>query len=140
MRMQASMISLSQMPRSILAINELKKNKLPYISCFTDPTAGGITASFAMLGDIHFAEPGCLIAFAGKRVIKATVKEELSADFQTSEFCEKHGFIDKIVHRKDLRKDIGNILSILLKRKSEVTSESLNETSENIEPFTKAAS
>ena len=93
-----------------------------------------------MLGDIHFAEPGCLIALAGKRVIQATVKEELSADFQTSEFCEKHGFVDKIVHRKDLRKDIGNILSILLKKQSEVTSGSLNETSENIEPFTKAAS
>ena len=73
-------------------------------------------------------------------MIQATVKEELSTDFQTSEFCEKHGFVDRIVHRKDLRKDIINILSILLKRQSEVNSESLNETSENIEPFTKAAS
>ena len=139
-RMFESPIALANMTRTTLAINELKKNNLPYIVCFVDPCAGGITASFAMLGDIHFAEPGCLIAFAGKRVIKATVKEELSADFQTSEFCEKHGFVDKIVHRKDLRKEICNILSILLKRKSEVTSESLNETSDNIEPFTKAAS
>ena len=135
-----SPIALAGMTRTTLAINELKKNKLPYIVCFTDPTAGGITASFAMLGDIHFAEPGCLIAFAGKRVIQATVKEELSADFQTSEFCEKHGFVDRIVPRKDLRKDISNILSILLKRKSGVNSESLNESSENIEPITKAAS
>ena len=139
-RMFESPIALAGMTRTTLAINELKKNKLPYIVCFTDPTAGGITASFAMLGDIHFAEPGCLIAFAGKRVIQATVKEELSADFQTSEFCEKHGFVDRIVARKDLRKDISNILSILLKRKSGVNSESLNESSENIEPITKAAS
>ena len=139
-RMFESPIALANMTRTTLAINELKKNNLPYIVCFTDPTAGGITASFAMLGDIHFAEPGCLIAFAGKRVIQATVKEELSADFQTSEFCEKHGFVDRIVLRKDLRKDISNILSILLKRKSGVNSESLNESSENIEPITKAAS
>ena len=139
-RMFESPIALAGMTRTTLAINELKKNKLPYISCFTDPTAGGITASFAMLGDIHFAEPGCLIAFAGKRVIQATVKEELSSDFQTSEFCEKHGFVDRIVHRKDIRRDISNILSILLKKQSEVNSENLNETSENIKPFTKAAS
>ena len=139
-RMFESPIALAGMTRTTLAINEIKKNKLPYIVCFTDPTAGGITASFAMLGDIHFAEPGCLIAFAGKRVIQATVKEELSSDFQTSEFCEKHGFVDRIVHRKDLRKDIGNILSILLKRQSGINSESLNETSENIETYTKAAS
>ncbi len=84
--------------------------------------------------------PARAIPVAPKRVIQATVKEELSADFQTSEFCEKHGFVDRIVHRKDLRKDISNILSILLKKQSEVNSENLNETSENIEPFTKAAS
>ena len=83
-RMFESAIALANMTRTTLAINELKKNNLPYIVCFTDPTAGGITASFAMLGDIHFAETGCLIAFAGKRVIQATVKEELSPDFQTA--------------------------------------------------------
>ena len=76
MRMQASMISLSQMPRSILAINELKKHNLPYIVLLTDPTAGGITASYAMVGDLHIAEPGALVAFAGARVIQGTVKEE----------------------------------------------------------------
>ena len=101
-----SPIALANMTRTTLAINELKKNNLPYLVCFTDPTAGGITASFAMLGDIHFAEPGCLIAFAGKRVIQATVKEELSSDFQTSEFVEKHGFVDRIVERKDLKTEI----------------------------------
>ena len=131
-RMFESPIALANMTRTTLAINELKKNNLPYIVCFTDPTAGGITASFAMLGDIHFAESGCLIAFAGKRVIQATVKEELSQDFQTAEFVEKHGFVDKVINRKDLSKEIGNLLDILLKKNSEVKSENLNETSELI--------
>ncbi len=139
-RMFESPIALANMTRTTLAVNELKKNNLPYIVCFTDPTAGGITASFAMLGDIHFAEPGCLIAFAGKRVIQATVKEELSPDFQTAEFVEKHGFVDRVVLRKDLHKEISSLLSILLKKNSEVNSGNLNETSENIESLTKAAS
>ena len=139
-RMFESPIALANMTRTTLAINELKKNNLPYIVCFTDPTAGGITASFAMLGDIHFAEKGCLIAFAGKRVIQATVKEELSPDFQTAEFVEKHVFVDRVVDRKDLRKEIGNLLEILLKKNSEIHSELSNETSRDIEPATKAAS
>ena len=139
-RMFESPIALANMTRTTLAINELKKNNLPYLVCFTDPTAGGITASFAMLGDIHFAEKGCLIAFAGKRVIQATVKEELSPDFQTAEFVEKHGFVDRVIHRKDLQQEISNLLSILLKKNSEVNSEDLNETSENIKTLTKAAS
>ena len=139
-RMFESPIALANMTRTTLAINELKKNNLPYLVCFTDPTAGGITASFAMLGDIHFAEPGCLIAFAGKRVIQATVKEELSADFQTSEFVEKHGFVDRVIQRKDIRKEVSTLLSILLKRETELNSEKLNDSSDNIEPLTKAAS
>jgi len=116
-RMFESPIALSQMTRTTLAVNELKKNNLPYIICFTDPTAGGITASFAMLGDISLAEPGALIAFAGKRVIQATVKEDLPENFQTSEYLQKCGFIDLIVERKDLSKKIGILLSILLKKK-----------------------
>tara|TARA_B100001123_G_scaffold238757_1_gene267354 strand:- start:1161 stop:1577 length:417 start_codon:yes stop_codon:yes gene_type:complete len=135
-----SAIALAQMTRTTIAINELKKNNLPYIVCFTDPTAGGITASFAMLGDIHFAEEGCLIAFAGKRVVQATVKEELPEDFQTAEFLEKHGFVDRVIHRKDVKKQISGILSILLKKNSEVNLKNLNETSKNIETLTKAAS
>ncbi len=131
-RMFESPIALANMTRTTLAINELKKNNLPYIVCFTDPTAGGITASFAMLGDIHFAESGCLIAFAGKRVIQATVKEELSQDFQTAEFVEKHGFVDKVINRKDLSKEIGDLLGILLKKNSDVKSGNSNETSELI--------
>ena len=139
MRMFESLIALSQMTRTTLAINELKKNNLPYLVCLTDPTAGGITASFAMLGDIAFAEPGALIAFAGKRVIQATVKEELPSDFQKSEYVEKCGFVDLIVHRKDLREKIGSILSILLKKNSAINSV-LNETSEDNRTLTKAAS
>ena len=139
-RMFESPIALANMTRTTLAINELKKNNLPYIVCFTDPTAGGITASFAMLGDVHFAEKGCLIAFAGKRVIQATVKEELSSDFQTAEFVEKHGFVDRVVDRKDLRKEIANLLEILLKKNSEVHSKLSNETTKDVEPATKAAS
>ena len=135
-----SPIALANMTRTTLAINELKKNNLPYIVCFTDPTAGGITASFAMLGDVHFAESGCLIAFAGKRIIQATIKEELSADFQTAEFVEKHGFVDKVVNRKDLTNEVGKLLEILLKKNSEINSGLSNETSTNIEQPTKAAS
>ncbi len=139
MRMQASMISLSQMPRTTLAINELKKNNLPYIVLLTDPTAGGITASYAMLGDIHLAEPGTLIAFAGARVIQGTVREELPVGFQKSEYVEKTGFVDLIVERKDLKEKIGKLLSILLKKNSSINS-LLNETSEDSKKLTKVAS
>ena len=139
MRMFESLIALSQMTRTTLAINELKKNNLPYLVCLTDPTAGGITASFAMLGDIAMAEPGALIAFAGKRVIQATVKEELPNDFQKSEYVQKCGFVDLIVHRKDLREKIGSILSILLKKNSAINSVS-DETSKDNRTLTKAAS
>ena len=139
MRMFESLIALSQMTRTTLAINELKKNNLPYLVCLTAPTAGGITASFAMLGDIAFAEPGALVAFAGKRVIQATVKEELPSNFQKSEYVQKCGFVDLIVHRKDLREKIGSILSILLKKNSAINSVS-DETSEDNRTLTKAAS
>ena len=139
MRMMESLISLSQMTRTTVAINELKKNNLPYLVCITDPTAGGITASYAMLGDIHIAEPGALIAFAGARVIQGTVKEELPEGFQKSEYLEKTGFVDLIVDRKDLSEKIGILLSILLKKNS-VKSTEKNETSENTQSLTKAAS
>ncbi len=124
-----STIALTGMTKTTLAINELKKNNLPYLVCFTDPTAGGITASFAMLGDIQFSEPGALIAFAGRRVVQATVKEELPPDFQTAEFLLKHGFVDRIIERKKLSSEIGSLLSILLKRNSKVNSENNEKTS-----------
>ena len=139
MRMQASMISLSQMPRAILAINEIKKNNLPYLVLLTDPTAGGITASYAMVGDIHIAEPSALVAFAGARVIQGTVKEELPIGFQTSEYLEKTGFVDLIVDRKDLSEKIGTLLSILLKKNSAISTEE-NETTENTQSLSKVAS
>ena len=139
MRMMESLISLSQMTRTTLAINELKKNNLPYIVVLTDPTAGGITASYAMLGDIHLAEPGALIAFAGARVIQGTVREELPDGFQRSEYVEKTGFVDLIVERKDLREKLGSLLSILLKKNSAINSLE-NETSEDNRTLTKAAS
>ena len=139
MRMMESLISLSQMTRTTLAINELKNNNLAYIVLITDPTAGGITASYAMLGDIHIAEPGSLIAFAGKRVIQGTVKEELPENFQTSEYVQKSGFIDLIVERKDLAEKIGTLLSILLKKNSVISSDE-NETSEDSRSLSRAAS
>mgnify|MGYP001303201572 CR=1 FL=1 len=128
-RMFESPIALAGMTKTTLAINELKQNNLPYLVCFTDPTAGGITASFAMLGDIQFSEPGALIAFAGRRVVQATVKEELPPDFQTAEFLLKHGFVDKIIERKNMANEISLILSILLKKNSEINSENNEQTS-----------
>ena len=139
MRMMESLIALSQMTRTTLAISELKKNNLPYIVVLTDPTAGGITASYAMLGDLHLAEPGALIAFAGARVIQGTVREELPVGFQRSEYVEKTGFVDLIVERKDLREKIGSLLSILLKKNSAINL-SENETSKDNRSLTKAAS
>ena len=138
MRMMESMISLSQMTRTTLAINELKKNNLPYIVVLTDPTAGGITASYAMLGSLHLAEPGSLIAFAGARVIQGTVREELPSGFQRSEYVQQSGFVDLIVERKDLREKIGTLLSILLKKNSVIKTVE-NETTESNTALTKAS-
>ena len=134
MKMQESIISLNQMTRTTLAINELKAKKIPYIVLFADPVAGGITASYAMLGDIQIAEPGALIAFAGRRVIEGTVKEELPENFQKSEHVQACGFVDTIIQRKDLPEKIGILLSILLKKQSDVKIEDGDKTSEdNIE-------
>ena len=138
-RMIENLIALSQLTRTTLAINELKKNNLPYLVVLCDPTAGGITASYAMIGDLHFAEPGALVAFAGSRVIQGTVKEELPENFQKSEYVQKTGFIDLIVERKDLKEKIGSILSILLKKNPDIISSS-DETSEDNRTLTKAAS
>ena len=139
-RMFESPIALAGMTKTTLAINELKKNNLPYLVCFTDPTAGGITASFSMLGDIQFSEPGALIAFAGRRVVQATVKEELPPDFQTAEFLLKHGFVDRIIERKNLTEEIVSLLTILLKKNSRVNLEYNEQSSENTVTFSKTAS
>ena len=139
-RMMESPIALAQMTRTTLAVSELKKNNIPYIICFTDPTAGGITASFAMLGDITLAEPNSLIAFAGRRVIQATVKEDLPENFQRAEYVQECGFVDLIVERKDLQEKISSLLSILLKKNSDINIKISDETSEaNFEATAKAS-
>ena len=109
-RMQEGTISLMQMPRTIVAVEMVKAARLPYIVLLTDPTTGGVSASFAMVGDIHVAEPGCMIGFAGKRTIKNTIRLELPEGFQTSEFLLKHGFVDRIVHRRDLRTEVARMI------------------------------
>ena len=139
MKMQESLISLSQMTRTTLAINEVKAAGLPYIVLLTDPTAGGITASYAMLGSLILAEPGALVAFAGARVIQGTVKQELPEGFQKSEYVQKTGFVDLIVNRKDTASKIGTLLSILLKKNSAISAEE-NETSEDSQQLSKVAS
>ncbi len=112
-RMQEGIFSLMQMPRSTIAINKVKKAKLPYIVLLANPTTGGVTASFAMLGDIHIAEPGAIIGFAGRRVIEETVKEKLPEDFQTAEYLKSHGMIDIVITRSDQKSKISSILKSL---------------------------
>ena len=113
-RMQEGMLSLMQMARTTAAINRLKEKGLPYISIFTDPTTGGVSASFAMIGDVHIAERGATIGFAGKRVIEQTIREKLPDDFQTAEYLKSHGMIDIVVERKDLKATVDRVLSLLM--------------------------
>ncbi|MEW9096795.1 MAG: acetyl-CoA carboxylase carboxyltransferase subunit alpha [Clostridiaceae bacterium] len=115
-RMQEGMYSLMQMAKVSSALSRFKEKRLLYISVLTDPTTGGVTASFAMLGDIILSEPGALIGFAGKRVIEQTIKEKLPEEFQTAEFLLKHGFIDKIVERKNLKNTLCSILRMHSKK------------------------
>ncbi|MBI05039.1 MAG: acetyl-CoA carboxylase carboxyl transferase subunit beta [Pelagibacteraceae bacterium] len=109
-RMQEGVISLMQMPRTIAAVKLLNQNNIPYIVVLTEPTTGGVTASFAMLGDITIAEQGATIGFAGKRVIQDTIREELPIDFQKAEYLKDHGMVDIVCHRKDLKKTLVGIL------------------------------
>lgn len=113
-RMMESAYSLMQMAKTSAKLAQLAKQKIPYISLMTDPTTGGVTASFAMLGDINLAEPNALIGFAGPRVIKDTIKKDLPEGFQRSEFLLEHGFLDRIIHRKELKKEIGLLLRYFL--------------------------
>ena len=114
--MQEGVISLMQMPRTVAAIELLNKNEIPYIVVLTDPTTGGVTASFAMLGDITIAEKGSTVGFAGKRVIQDTIREKLPDDFQTAEYLQDHGMIDIVVHRKELKNTIKDILEHICKK------------------------
>lgn len=112
-RMQEGILSLMQMPRTTLAVEEIKEAGLPYIVVLVDPTTGGVSASFAMLGDIALAEPGAIIGFAGARVIEETLHEKLPEGFQRSEYLLEHGMVDMVVHRRDLRETLIRILSLL---------------------------
>lgn len=112
-RMQEGILSLMQMPRSTVAIQMLHDAGLPYVVVLTDPTSGGVMAAYAMLGDVHIAEPKALLAFTGRRVIENTIREKLPDDFQTSEYLLDHGMIDMIVHRRDLRERLATVIGYL---------------------------
>ena len=114
-RMQEGMLSLMQMAKTCGALAKLSNAKLPYISVLTHPTTGGVTASFATIGDINLAEPKCMIGFAGPRVVKETTHQDLPPGFQTAEFMLKHGLVDAIVERRELRKRLGSLLGYMLK-------------------------
>jgi acetyl-CoA carboxylase carboxyl transferase subunit beta len=113
-RMQEGMFSLMQMPRTTLLVQRLRAARLPYIVVLTNPTTGGVTASYAMLGDVHIAEPGAVIGFAGARVIEQTIRERLPPGFQRAEYLQKHGMVDLVVPRKDMRSTLATLCSVLM--------------------------
>ncbi|WP_062014726.1 acetyl-CoA carboxylase, carboxyltransferase subunit beta [Aureimonas sp. AU4] len=114
-RMQEGILSLMQLPRTTVAVEMVKDAGLPYIVVLTNPTTGGVTASYAMLGDVHIAEPGAVIGFAGARVIEQTIREKLPEGFQRSEYLMEHGMVDMVVHRHELKSTIARLLSVLTK-------------------------
>ena len=115
-RMQEGILSLMQMPRTTVAVQELREARLPYVVVLTHPTTGGVTASYAMLGDVHIAEPGALIGFAGPRVIEQTIREQLPNGFQRAEYLHAHGMVDMVVHRHELRGTLGRVCRLLTHR------------------------
>ncbi|MEA1940705.1 MAG: acetyl-CoA carboxylase, carboxyltransferase subunit beta [Pseudomonadota bacterium] len=125
-RMQEGTLSLMQMPRTTIAVEMLKDAGLPYIVVLTDPTTGGVTASYAMLGDVHIAEPGALIGFAGPRVIEQTIREKLPEGFQRAEYLLEKGMVDKVVHRRDIPGTLARMLRVMMKRPGTSTRVSLN--------------
>ena len=139
-RMMESAIALQQMTRTVLAVNELKKNNIPYIVVLTNPTTGGVSASWAMIGDILIAEPKATIGFAGRRVIEQTIGETLPEKFQTAEYIKDHGGIDLVVSRKDLRDTIGTLITILLKKNKVSSTEATNENQEDHQQIASTAS
>ncbi|HLN09446.1 MAG TPA: acetyl-CoA carboxylase carboxyltransferase subunit beta, partial [Xanthobacteraceae bacterium] len=118
-RMQEGILSLMQMPRTIIAVQELREAKKPYIVVLTNPTTGGVTASYAMLGDVHIAEPGALVGFAGPRVIEQTIREKLPEGFQRAEYLKAHGMIDMVVHRHQLRETLARLCRVLTRAPAE---------------------
>ncbi|MEL6720102.1 MAG: carboxyl transferase domain-containing protein, partial [Bacteroidota bacterium] len=130
-RMMESAFSLMQMAKTSAMLSKLAEAGIPYFSFLTDPTTGGVTASFAMLGDINFAEPEALIGFAGPRVIKETIKRDLPEGFQTSEFLKDHGFLDFIVNRADLKERISDLLFLFEQDGLEIKERDLEMISNN---------
>ena len=116
-RMQEGILSLMQMPKTTVALAELREAGLPYIVVLTDPTTGGVTASYAMLGDVQLAEPGALIGFAGQRVIEQTIREKLPEGFQRAEYLLDHGMVDMVVPRQDIRPTLGKLIAYLTPEK-----------------------
>src|SRR5437763_8165050 len=114
-RMQAGILALMQLPRTTVAVEILREAKKPYIVVLTNPTTGGVTASYAMLGDVHLAEPGALIGFAGPRVIEQTIREKLPEGFQRSEYLKDHGMVDLVVHRRELKPTLSRLCRVLTK-------------------------
>jgi acetyl-CoA carboxylase carboxyl transferase subunit beta len=135
-RMQEGTLSLMQLPRTTVAVDRLKEAGLPYIVVLTNPTTGGVTASYAMLGDIHIAEPGALIGFAGPRVIEQTLREKLPEGFQRSEYLMKHGMVDMIVPRPELKPTIARLLKMMLKLPEDTTEDGPEVTEEAPVPVT----
>ncbi|MCZ8182802.1 MAG: acetyl-CoA carboxylase, carboxyltransferase subunit beta [Beijerinckiaceae bacterium] len=117
-RMQEGILSLMQLPRTTVAIQRLRRAGLPYIAVLTNPTTGGVTASYAMLGDIHIAEPGAMIGFAGPRVIEQTIREKLPEGFQRAEYLRDHGMVDMVLHRKEIRPTVSRLCRLLSKREA----------------------
>ena len=115
-RMQEGILSLMQMPRTTVAVQLMAEAKLPFVTVLTDPTTGGVTASYAMLGDVQIAEPGALICFAGPRVIEQTIRETLPEGFQRSEYLLEHGMLDMVVHRRKLRDELAQLLRLLMRQ------------------------
>jgi acetyl-CoA carboxylase carboxyl transferase subunit beta len=115
-RMQEGILSLMQMPRATIAVDMLHEARLPYIVVLTDPTTGGVSASYAMLGDVHLAEPGALVGFTGQRVIEQTIRERLPEGFQRAEYLSDHGMIDMVVHRRDLRETLSRLVHLMMKQ------------------------
>jgi acetyl-CoA carboxylase carboxyl transferase subunit beta len=116
-RMQEGILSLMQMPRTTVGIARLKEAALPYFVVLTDPTTGGVTASYAMLGDIQIAEPGALIGFAGQRVIEQTIREKLPEGFQRAEYLLEHGMLDMVVPRSEMKAVLARLLGLLMARR-----------------------
>ncbi|KGJ03321.1 acetyl-CoA carboxylase, carboxyltransferase subunit beta [Paracoccus sphaerophysae] len=122
-RMQEGILSLMQMPRTIVAVQMLKEANLPYVVVLTHPTTGGVTASYAMLGDVQIAEPNALICFAGPRVIEQTIREKLPEGFQRAEYLLEHGMLDRVTHRKKLREELVSILRMLMRQSAPVVAD-----------------